>query len=227
MCKKIELQEWLKLAEQENFDISKYVIKRKSKLREYRIWKAMRTRTHNTNIQKNVKYYISKNIIRCERWDKGFEYFLFDMGLAPDDTYSIDRIDGDKGYCKDNCRWATCLTQSKNRKDFVHNITFNGKTMNLKDWAKEQGLNYSTVHQRYRRGYSLEEILNKDLKDKLYYTFNGIRKTLTEWCKDYNIEHKVVYNRIYKHNWEALEALQIPKDMRRKDYYNNKTEDIV
>jgi hypothetical protein len=41
------------------------------------------------------------------------------MGTKPDTGYSIDRIDNNKGYCKDNCRWATCKEQNNNKRNNI------------------------------------------------------------------------------------------------------------
>ncbi len=49
---------------------------------------------------------------------KSFEAFLRDMGERPPGT-TIDRRDNDKGYFKDNCRWATATEQHHNRRPFV------------------------------------------------------------------------------------------------------------
>lgn len=50
----------------------------------------------------------------CERW-LSFDNFLEDMGDRPK-VFSIDRIDGSKGYSKENCRWADSTTQAINRR---------------------------------------------------------------------------------------------------------------
>ncbi len=84
---------------------------------EYRAWDAMKQRCTNP---KNVGWdrYGGAGITVCERWMRSFENFLADMGPRPGPDYSLDRIDGAKGYAPDNCRWATRSEQQRNRPGF-------------------------------------------------------------------------------------------------------------
>lgn len=113
--------------------------------REYRIWKGMRARCY-ASCNKNMGNYQKLHIKVCDRWNS-FDNFIEDMGLCPN-GYTIDRIDSTKDYCPENCRWASWETQSKNRGKFTPLYTLNGKSMILKDWAKETGIKYVTL--RYR-----------------------------------------------------------------------------
>jgi hypothetical protein len=79
---------------------------------EYRSWKAMISRCTNPN-SKDFKYYGGRGIAVCERWLK-YENFLADMGRRPTKDHSIDRINNELGYEKDNCRWATREEQQAN-----------------------------------------------------------------------------------------------------------------
>lgn len=90
-----------------------------SKTTEYYSWNAMMSRCYN---EKNIGYnlYGGKGITVCEEWHS-FENFLRDMGKKPDKEYTIDRIDGEKNYSKENCRWATKTQQTRNRKIDIKN----------------------------------------------------------------------------------------------------------
>jgi hypothetical protein len=70
---------------------------------------------------KEYKDYGGRGITICSRW-LDFKNFLEDMGLKPKGT-SIDRIDNNSGYFKDNCRWATPEVQARNRRTYKNNRT--------------------------------------------------------------------------------------------------------
>lgn len=93
---------------------------------EYKSWASMRDRCLNKSATM-YKYYGGKGIKICERWlelPNGFPNFLEDMGPKPNHdrtpnggkpVWSLDRIDPNKDYCKENCRWANWLTQEGNK----------------------------------------------------------------------------------------------------------------
>lgn len=84
-----------------------------TRTRPYRIWRNMINRCHYDGYHEK-QYYADKGITVCDRWRKSFEAFISDMGV-PNENLTIDRIDGNKGYYKKNCRWATYKEQAKNR----------------------------------------------------------------------------------------------------------------
>jgi hypothetical protein len=85
---------------------------------EYKVWMAMKKRCTYTEDAANYK---DRGITVCERWSK-FENFLADMGPRPPGRhgkrpmYTLDRENNDKGYFKENCRWATWYQQAANRR---------------------------------------------------------------------------------------------------------------
>jgi len=80
----------------------------------YNSWRNMRDRCKSDSDQ-FYKYYKKKGIKVCPEWDEDFNNFVDDMGICPSDEYSLDRIDNDRDYCKENCRWASPLLQALNR----------------------------------------------------------------------------------------------------------------
>ena len=81
---------------------------------EYRTWASIKSRCLNPNTN---RYYLygGRGIKVCDRWLNSYENFLEDMGRRPPGRYSIDRIDSNGDYSKDNCQWVNYHVQNKNR----------------------------------------------------------------------------------------------------------------
>lgn len=82
------------------------------KHKDYRVWLNMRNRCNNPKSE-DYKYYGGKGISVCDEWED-FAKFLEDMGERPSLDYSIERINGNKNYCKENCKWALQVEQVRN-----------------------------------------------------------------------------------------------------------------
>ncbi len=105
--------------------------------------------------------YGGRGIKVCPEWRMSYEAFLKDIGRAPSKTHSLDRINPDGNYCKENCKWATKMEQSRNKRNNI-NITHDGRTMILKDWASQYNLNYKSIHfLMKRKNYTFPKILEK------------------------------------------------------------------
>ena len=122
----------------------------------YHSWSSMKQRCLNKN-RTNFKFYGDKGILICDRWLNSFENFLEDMGTRPDGM-TLDRIDTTKGYCKENCRWATHKQQANNR---ISNkpISYLGITLTTEEWAKKIGISKDCLKLRLHRKWPLEKAL--------------------------------------------------------------------
>ena len=104
----------------------------------------------------NSVYYAAKNITVCAEWENDFNtFYKWAISHGYRDDLTIDRIDNSKGYCPENCRWATETEQNRNKQNNI-NITYHGKTQCLAAWCEELKLNYFTVHTRLGRGWDIE-----------------------------------------------------------------------
>ena len=99
----------------------------------------------------------------AEEW-KDFNNFLFDMGERPEGM-TLDRIDNDRGYFPDNCRWATPSQQSINRKSSVM-LEYKGECLCIREWSKRTGLHEQTILHRHNAGWDVERILTQPSKRK-------------------------------------------------------------
>ena len=129
----------------------------KSKTPVYKIWNYMIKRCNNPKYPYYYDYG-GRGIKVCDRWMK-FENFYEDMGERPEGK-SLDRIDNDGDYCKENCRWATRMEQNNNKRNNII-LTLNGESHTLSDWGRILGIKHNTLSSRYYRGYSVENILKK------------------------------------------------------------------
>ncbi len=124
---------------------------------EYCAWAGMKARCLNP---KNPKYrlYGGRGIGICPEWLK-FPAFLRDVGLRPSPNHSIDRIDNNGHYEPGNVRWATLQEQNNNHRA-NRRLTFQGRTMTVREWAREHGLNYETLIARVGRlGWPIDRAL--------------------------------------------------------------------
>ena len=118
----------------------------------YVTWRSMVGRCTNPKFD-NYKRYGAIGVTIDNRW-LVFENFVEDMGDRPEKK-TLDRIDSNIGYTKNNCRWATPAEQQRNRKCAML-ITYNGITKNSSDWSTELGLVKSAVWMRIKKGWSIE-----------------------------------------------------------------------
>lgn len=137
---------------------------RMSGTRFYHIWCAMKQRclysAHN-----RFKSYGGRGITICEEW-LDFQNFYKDMYGSyvkhwkkhGEDNTTIDRIDPNGNYTKENCRWNTLWNQNLNRAN-NHLITYKGETKPLAQWAREKGFKRGLLENRIKRKWSVKKML--------------------------------------------------------------------
>lgn len=129
----------------------------KSNTSIYRIWVGILKRCLNKD-DKACSFYGARGITVCERWLM-FENFLEDMGDKPVGK-SLERVDNDGSYSKDNCRWATPKERANNTRR-NRRITAFGRTLTMAQWAEETGIHYRCLYKRIRLGWESEKALTK------------------------------------------------------------------
>ena len=172
----------------------------------FRAWDAMKQRCYNKN-HASYKDYGGRGIDICTEWREDFEAF-HDWSIANgfSDDLSIDRIDNDKGYSPDNCRWVDAKTQIRNRRNTV-TYNWKGSEYTLAELGELTGINKMTIKSRLNSGATLEEALDPKVNTSvLTMSYKGETKPIKQWCKELGLNYATVRNRHYK-GWTDEEAL--------------------
>jgi hypothetical protein len=122
----------------------------------YVVWQNMRNRCYKKT-NNSYEDYGARGITVCDRWKNSFENFYSDMGDIPAGK-SIDRIDNNKGYSPENCKWSTRLEQQSNRRSNVR-VAYRGVEKTLQEWAREFGFSYQLLYGRLYHGWNIEKAL--------------------------------------------------------------------
>lgn len=117
--------------------------------RPWRIWSNAKERTQNPK-SKDYKNYGARGIDMCAEWADSFDAFWRDMSATYEDHLTLERIDVNKGYCKENCRWATFQEQAVNRRNTLR--LENGTPLSVA--ARDAGVKYVTANKRFHAGRS-------------------------------------------------------------------------
>lgn len=144
------------------------------------IFKEMKDRCYNSN-DKSYRWYGAKGIQIYDEWienPKSFEDWAVENGY--DDSLTIDRINENKDYCPENCRWVTLENNSK-YKSSTSLISVDGETHTGRDWAQVLGFGVNTINMYVRkyglyntiefiRRYKKNPTLKPKLKNQSYYS---------------------------------------------------------
>lgn len=125
--------------------------------REYSTWENMIQRCTN---EKSRKYHLygGRGITVCKRWLDSFQDFYADMGSRPQNT-TLDRIDGEKGYYKENCKWSNPREQLANVRYFHQTVKYGDELRTVEDWLKILKIDRESFKARIVRGLAFKESL--------------------------------------------------------------------
>jgi hypothetical protein len=125
--------------------------------REYSSWENMIQRCTNPKAR---KYYLygGRGITVCNRWLESFKAFYEDMGPRPENT-SLDRLDNDKGYYKDNCRWSNPREQLVNVRFFNQIVKHDVIVKTVDQWINDLNVDRNIFKSRVLRGLGFKEAL--------------------------------------------------------------------
>lgn len=128
----------------------------------YPIWIAMKDRCFNCN-NKEYHCYGGRGITVCDEWKNNFKSFYnWANKNGYKDGLTIDRINNNKGYSSDNCKWSTMKEQANN-KSTNNYITYNGETHTLTEWAEKLGIKERVLSNRINRlKWTIEKAFNAE-----------------------------------------------------------------
>ncbi len=156
----------------------------------YRCWNGFKQRCDNQN---NVEYpnYGGRGITYQKEWvdftnfyNDMYESYLNHVQIYGEKETTLDRIDVDKGYSKDNCRWLTNKEQSNNKRDNTY-IEINDEKKTLAEWCRYYNVDYNKARRIYVKNKSIEEAFELKNVENIFVKRLPI--------KEFNIENTALF----------------------------------
>lgn len=133
-----------------------------SETRLSRILNGMRSRCNNKN-DKHYNYYGGRGISVCDEWSgrQGiYNFYKWALENGYNDKLTIDRIDNNKGYSPENCRWATMEEQARNRRNTII-LDYNGNKHTISEVSNDLGISYNSLYELIHSGMNVQEAIEK------------------------------------------------------------------
>ena len=130
-----------------------------TKTRLHNLWVTIRQRCSNPNIPESHIYH-DRSISVCDEWQtyENFRDWALANGYDPTakrGVTTIDRIDNEKGYSPENCRFVTLTENQRNRRD-TRRFLFDGQMLTTGEVSEITGTSVQLIGERLRRGWSIE-----------------------------------------------------------------------
>lgn len=119
------------------------------------MWRDMIRRCTNPKVR-SYKNYGSRGITVCDEWKNNFlSFYNWAMKNGYDDSLTIDRINTNKGYSPENCRFVS-IREQENNKRTNHYVEYSGEKKSIADWSRELKISYVVLLSRINRGWETE-----------------------------------------------------------------------
>lgn len=184
-----------------------------SKTSIYGIYASMLSRCHSKS-DSNYFRYGGRGIEVCQRWRDSFLNFYEDMGDRPRGM-TLERIDNNKGYSKENCKWATMMEQCNNRRSSSY-VVLNGRKMTKAQASRITGLNQTTIGDYGEKSKDIADLVKlhkPKLKKFKTITVDGKTMTLKEAESIYGIPSKRISARKNR-GWTDCDSVKVPMRLR-------------
>ena len=157
----------------------------------YSRWLNMKNRCFNKN-NLSYKNYGGRGITLCETWMDFNNFKDWSLSNGFKEGLTIDRIDNDKDYSPDNCRWVDRKVQVGNRRVTLK-TTINGKEDTLSNHSETYKINYFTLVYRYNNGLRGHELIKRP--NNASVSLDGNTRTLKEWSRVKGINYGTLQHR--------------------------------
>lgn len=170
----------------------------------FKTWSGMINRCYSS-LDKDYVYYGGRGIVVCSRW-QSFECFIKDMGVRPS-RCTLDRINNNKGYSPDNCRWATPIEQANNKRNNRKIVVDGVEFTTLAAASRHFGMPESTLRNRLysekAKSATTRAVATKNVKHDVG---NGVFMTIGEIAKEVGVTRGAVEYRIKK-GWSGQKLI--------------------
>lgn len=181
--------------------------------RIYSCWQNMRNRCNNP---KNKRYndYGGRGISVDPRWNN-FIHFFEDMNEGYEEGLTLDRIDVNGNYCKENCRWADLKTQANNTRRNPK-VLYKGELINLQQAEEKSEVHRNLIYNRLRWGWDVKDAIETPHFAKETINYKGIEKEVEEYAIEYGMTYQTLKKRLMR-GWDVERALTQPLRKQNKD----------
>lgn len=141
----------------------------------YGRWRGMKARCYSKSYHAYHRYG-GRGITVCDEWKDDFQKFYDDMADTFFEDAQLDRIDNDKGYYKENCRWVTAKENANNRS------TYSNKTGHTGIYFREKTGKYTAYFYHNR----------KSIHVGTYFTIEEAVEARAKAIEEFNIKNNLI-----------------------------------